>query len=133
MWTNSIYTSVFSRVSANGTIRLKSKYPKINFTNSTPKSKNTTFPVVVITKLPGVETGRDLEGSFVNGIISGMQIDVITNTRQEDADYIADVCLDLMKSLRYEMTGEPYTNTQNENEYRNTSRYKRNIDYGDII
>lgn len=133
MWTKNIFTSVYSRVSANGRIKLQSKYPKINFTNSTPKSKITSFPTVIISKLQGSETGKDIEGSFVNGIISNIQIEVITNTNQEDSDYVADVCSDLMKTLRYEMVGEPYPNSTQENEYRNISRYRREIDYGDII
>ena len=133
MWTKNIFTSVYSRVSANGRIRLISKYPKINFTNSTPKSKITAFPTVIITKLQGSEVGKDIEQSFVNGVISNIQIEVITNTSQEDSDYIADVCLDLMKTLRYEMVGEPYSNTTQENEYRNISRYRREVDYGDVI
>lgn len=133
MWTKDVFTSVYSRITANGKIRLKSKYPKITFTNSTPKSKITSFPTVIITKLQGSETSKDIEGSFVNGIVSNIQIEVITNTNQQDADDVADTCLDLMKSLRYEMVGEPYSNSTQDNEYRNISRYRRNVDYGDII
>lgn len=133
MWTKNIFTSVYSRVSANGRIRLRAKYPKINFTNNTPKTSITSFPTVVISKLQGTETAKDIEGSFINGMISNIQIEVITNTNQEDCDEVADVCLDLMKSLRYEMVGEPYSVSTQDNQYRNISRYRREIDYGDII
>lgn len=133
MWTKGIFTSVFSRVSANGRIRLISKYPKIVFTNNTPKTKITVFPTVIISKLQGSEISKDIEGSYINGIVSNIQIEVITNTSQDDADYIADVCLDLMKSLRYEMIGEPYSVSTQDSQYRNVARYRRSIDQGDII
>ena len=133
MWTKNIFTSVYSRVSANGRIRLISKYPKINFTNSTPKSNITSFPTVIMTEMQGSETARDIEGSFVNGMISNIQIEVITNTSQEDANYVADVCLDLMKSLKYAMVGSPYPNSTTDNQYRNIARYRREVDYGDVI
>lgn len=133
MWTKNIFTSVFSRVSANGKIRLQDKYPKINFTNSTPKTKITSFPTVIISRLQGSETGRDIEQCFVNGVYSNIQIEVITNTNQQDSDDIADVCSELMKQLRYNMVSEPFPNSTKENEYRNISRYRREIDYGDVF
>lgn len=133
MWTKNIFTSVYSRVSANGRIRLREKYPKIAFTNSTPRTSISSFPTVIMTKLQGSETSKDIEASFVNGIYSNIQIEVVTNTNQEDADDVADVCLDLMKSLHYEMVGEPFPDSTQANEYRNISRYRRIVDYGDVL
>ena len=133
MWTKDVFTSVFSRASANGRIRLTSKYPKIAFMNNTPKTKIAVLPAVIISKLQGGEISKDIEGSYINGIVSNIQIEVITNTSQDDADYIADVCLDLMKSLRYEMVGETYSVSTQVSQYRNVARYRRKIDRGDII
>ena len=133
MWTKNIFTSVYSRVAANGRIRIISRYPKITFTNSTPKTTITTFPTVIISNLQGSEVAKDLERSFVNGMVSNIQIEVVTNTSQDDADYVADVCLDLMKSLRYDMIGEPFNSSTQGNQYRNIARYRREVDYGDVI
>ena len=133
MWTKNIFTSVYSRVSANGRIRLVSKYPKINFTNSTPKSNITSFPTVVISDLDGNDTGRTLEGNDVNATFSNIEIQVTTNTSQEDANYIADVCYDLITTMRYGATLRPSPNSIKDNEYRNVARYRRLVGKGDIL
>lgn len=133
MWTKNIFTSVFSRVSANGRIKLQPKYPKINFTNSTPKSKITSFPTVVISDMDSSDTARTFEGDEVNATYSNIEIQVITNTSQEDADYVADVCYDLISALSYGASLRPKPNSTQDNEYRNVARYRRAVGKDDIL
>ena len=133
MWTKNIFTSVYSRISANGRIKLQSKYPKITFTNSTPKSQITAFPTVIIKDLDGNDTGRTLEGNTVNATWSNIQIEVITNTNQSDADYVADVCYELISAMKYGTSTRPVPSSTQDNEYRNIARYRRLVGQGDIL
>lgn len=133
MWTKDVFTSVYSRITANGKIRLKSKYPKITFTNSTPKSKITSFPTVIISELDSSDTAQTLEGDTVNATYSNIQIEVITNSSQQDADNVADVCYDLISAMRYGATLRPLPSSTQDNEYRNVARYRRLVGKDDII
>ena len=133
MWTSKIFTSVYSRIAANGKIRLQSKYPKIRFVDSTPSSSDKNFPTVIISELSSPELGRTLEGETVNATTSSIQIDVITNTNQGDANYVADVCYDLISEMSYHATMRPLASTETQGEYRNIARYQRNIADEDIL
>lgn len=132
MWTSDIEYKVLAKLRVEGTKKLKSKYPNINFTNEDTASDVPLFPTVYIKKLPGAETGEDLERTFVNGYVSGFQIEVITNTTDRDAQTVADVCYGIMKSMAYSMVGEPVPNNTATTK-RNVARYQRNIDYNDIL
>lgn len=135
MWTKNIFPSVYSRIVANGKIHIKEVYPSMNpiFTDNTPSAEKIKYPCIVIKKLSGMEVGKDIEGRFVNGIMSNIQIEVFTNTKQNECDDIAEILVDVMKALSYEMVGEPTPMEGMLNDYRNISIYRREIDYQDII
>lgn len=133
MWTKNVFISVFSRISANGKIRLLSKYPNASFTNSTPKARIKSFPTIIITDMSAGERGNTFEGNIVNATQSNIQVEVITNTSQDDADYVADVCYDLISDMSYSATMKPTSNSSDYGTYRNTARYTRTVANGDII
>lgn len=135
MWTENIFKSVYARLKANGTILIKQKFPKLtpNFSDATPSAESIKYPCIVIKQLPSMEKARDIEGAFVNEVLSSIQIDVMTNTKQSEANSIAYIMADLMKGMRYEMVGEPHPMDSQLNDYRNVSNYRRNVDYNDII
>ena len=132
MWTTDIEYKVLAKLKAEGNKILKTDFPNIKFTNEDAASTNPTFPTVYLKRLPGGETGGDLEGTFVNGIVSGFQIEVSANTTDRDAQRVADVCCQIMKSMAYKMIGEPVSDNTPQIK-RNIARYQRNIDYGDIL
>lgn len=135
MWTENIFKSVYARLKANGTILIKQKFPKLtpNFSDSTPSAESIKYPCIVIKQLPSMEKARDIEGAFVNEVLSSIQIDVMTNTKQSEANSIAYIMADLMKGMLYEMVGEPHPMDSQLNDYRNVSNYRRNVDYNDVI
>lgn len=133
MWTKYIKSIVFTRIKTEGTEKLKSTFPGIYFTTSDKVSTNPKFPTVHLKKLQGQEKGRTLDGTTVNGTLASFQIDVIDNKSDSNAENVADVIAEVMKSMRFEMVGEPFPNSQSTGEYRCTSRWQRTIADKDIL
>ena len=135
MWTKSVFQSVYSRIVSNGRIRIKSAYPTLNpnFAKDIPSAEKIKYPCIVVKKLQGKEVARDIEARFINGIISNIQIEVFSNKKQDESDDIAEIIADLMKSMSYEMIGDPIPMDGLLNDYRTVARYTREIDYQDII
>ena len=83
--------------------------------------------------LQGAETGADLNGDTVNAVISYFQIDVITNTSQTDAYNIADVVMEAMKTMKYQLVGGLIIDDSDESTYRVISRYRRLTGHDDVL
>lgn len=131
MWTKYIKSIVFTRIKTEGTAKLQKQFPNIYFTTSDKVSTNPKFPTVFVKKLQGAERGRDLEGTTVNGVLAGFQVDVIDNKSDNNAENVSDVVGDIMKSMGFEMVGDPFPNSQGTDEYRYSARYQRVIADGD--
>ena len=133
MWTKYIKSIIFTRIKTDGTAKLKATFPDIYFTTSDKVSTNPKFPTVYLKKLQGQENGRTLDGISVNGVLASFQIDVIDNKSDSNAENVADAIGDIMKSMRFEMVGDSFPNSQSTGEYRFTSRWQRVIADGDTI
>ena len=133
MWTKYIKSNVFTRIKTEGTAKLKATFPDIYFTTSDKVSTNPKFPTVHLKKLQGQEKGRTLDGTTVNGVLASFHIDVIENKSDNNAENVADVSGDIMKSMRFEMVGDPFPNSQSTGEYRFTARYQRIVGAGDTL
>lgn len=132
LWTSIIKSKVFTNVQRKGRERLLKTYPGITFTTSSKVSTKPKFPTVFIRKMQGTARGQTLEDSKVNAILSVFQVEVTTNTNQEDAEKVADVIADIMISMGYDMIGEPFPDDSTD-VYRNISRWQRVIGYNDIL
>lgn len=132
MWTTIIKSKVFTNVQKKGRERLLKTYPSITFTTSSKVSTKPKFPTVFIRKMQGTSRGQTLEDSEANAILSVFQIEVTTNTNQDDAEEVADVIADIMISMGYDMVGEPFPE-DSAYVYRNISRWQRLIGYNDIL
>lgn len=133
MWTKYIKSIVFTRIKTDGTTKLKEQFPNIYFTTSDKAQTNPKFPTVYLKKLQSAEKGRTLDGTTVNGALASFQIDVIDNKSDTNAENVADVVADIMKTMRFEMVGDPFPNSQSTGEYRCTSRWQRTIADKDIL
>ena len=133
MWTSDIASSVFTRVKAEATKRLKTKYPDIYFTTLSRVATTPKFPTVYVKRMQGAERGQTLEGTTLNAILSTFQIEVTTNTNDTEAQEVADIVCEIMKSMRYQMLGEPFPDNTASDTYRNVARYQRIIGYNDIL
>lgn len=132
MWATLIKSKVFTNIQRKGREKLQKKYPNINFTTSGRTATKPKFPNVYVQKMQGKAIGKTLEDAKVNGVISSFQIDVTTNTNQNDADNVADVIADIMIDMGYDMIGDPFPD-DSEDVYRNTSRWQMTIGYNDKL
>jgi hypothetical protein len=132
MWTSDIQASVFTRIKAEGTKKLKTKYPNINFTTSSKQLSEPKFPTVYVKRMQGSEQGSTLDGKTVNAILSTFQIEVTDNSSDTVSQYVADVIYEIMKSMCYQALGEPFADNSGDT-YRNVARYQRIVGYNDIL
>ena len=132
MWTSKIQSKVFTRIKTEGTKKLKKCYPDICFTTSSKKSSNPKFPTVYLKRMQGAEKGQTLDGTTVNALISTFQVEVVDNVSDDRAQEVADVIYGVMKTMGYQVLGEPVADNTND-EYRNVARYQRLIGANDII
>lgn len=132
MWTKYIKSKVFTKIEIEGKKRLQKMFPNIYFTTSGKASTNPKFPTVYVKRLQGSEIGSDLEGTRINAIVAGFQVDVIDNKSENNAETVAYVVQDIMKRMGFEVVGSPFSDNSGD-EYRVVARYQRNIGYNDIF
>lgn len=133
MWVNDIQTAVFSRIQSRTTAQFKKRFPDIFFTKSARVNKDASFPTIYVKKLQGAERGQTLEGTSINATLSSFQIEV-TDNRENDsvANEIAWFICGVMKSMRYQMVGEPITE-ETDQTFRVIARYQRIVGFNDIL
>lgn len=133
MWTSDIPSIVFTRIKTVATERLKAKYPDLFFSTAQSLSKDPQFPTVLVKRMQGREEGQTLDGTEVNAILSTFQIEVFDNVSERHAQEVADVVCKIMKSMRYEMIGEPFPDNSDNEVFRNIARYRRIVGGNDML
>ncbi len=133
MWFSDITHIVVTRIKAIVTNKLKSKYPDINFTTSSASSTDPKFPTVYLRRLQGAERGQDLDGTRVNAMLVTFQVEVTDNVSDTRAQEVADSVCAVMKSMRFQILGEPFPDNTQKGVYRNVARYQRLVGYGDNL
>lgn len=133
MWVNDIQTAVFSRIQSRTTAQFKKRFPDIFFTKSARLNKDASFPTIYVKKLQGAERGQTLEGTSINATLSSFQIEVTDNGENDSvANEIAWFICGVMKSMRYQMVGEPITE-ETDQTFRVIARYQRIVGFNDIL
>lgn len=97
--------------------------------------KNTSkaiFPTVYMHELPGLEKHPDLEGIMINAVQETIQIDVITNTGQSDANNVMAIVLEEFKKMCFKISAMPEFSGTGDT-YRSTARVRRVISHNDIL
>ena len=133
MWFSDITSVVFTRVKAIVNKKLKTKYPDINFTTSSVASTDPKFPTVYVKRMQGAERGQDLDGSTVNAMLVTFQVEVTDNVSDTRAQEVADSVCAVMKSMRFQILGEPFPDNTQRGVFRNVARYQRLVGYGDTL
>lgn len=132
MWTKYLKSIIFTRIKTEGTKRLQKQFPNINFTTNSKASTTPKFPTVYVKKLQGSERGRDLEGTSVNATVLGFQVEVTDNKSENNADTVAYAVYDIMKSMKFEAVGDPFSEDSGD-AYRTVARYQRIVGAGDKL
>lgn len=131
-WAYDLEKKIFSIVKSRTYEKLKSKYPSVYITDIEKNTSKAVFPTVYIHELPGVEKASDLEGFSINAVQETFQIDVITNTSQNDANKVMAIVADEFKRLCFKVTAMPEFDGTGET-YRSTMRVRRIISANDIL
>lgn len=129
---DSLESQIFSRIKANFSDKIKSKYPSLSFTTSNKSQASPKFPTVYIHFMESQETEETLDGTDVNAVTASFQVDVSDNQSQARADEVAREVLRIMKSMRFRASGMPFHDNSGDT-YRTVSRYRRIIASGDIL
>lgn len=132
MWIDEIESTVFSRVKIEGTVELKSKFPKIKYTSENASDDSAVFPTVFVQELPSSEIGKDLEGNAVNGVLSTFQIDVSDNASKQNCKTVLSKAVESMLKMRFELSSTPVYR-KDSNVWVGTARFRRTIGFNDIL
>lgn len=126
---------IFTRIKYQFPASIKSKYPELLFTTDDNRTKNTTnFPIVYFKSLGGMENNRskDLERTYINGVVATYQIEVSDNVTQERAKTVMDEVVKIMKGMMFDVTTMPLPSDYN-GVYRYVARFRRAIDDNDVL
>lgn len=131
-WVMKLEPMIFTVLKTKLVKQFKTKFPKINVTDTNRNSTEPEYPSIMLQQLPFVERGQDLEGSSINAILCSFQIDVYTNTTQTDADTIMSEIIDIFKSMKFTINAFPsFANTSTY--FRSTLRVERMIGADDVL
>lgn len=130
-WAYNLEKKIFTIVKARVVPQISSKFSTYNFTMTDMGSTTTTtFPTVYIHQNGGIETPVSIENDMIESVNLTMQIDVMTNTTQTDANYVMAKVCDVMKDLGFTIVSMPTFNNLTE-VYRSTARFRRYVDSTD--
>lgn len=143
IWTMDIPTIVFSRIVSDFSEDLKTKYgmKKLtvngiitwrNFSTSQVSETPPIFPYITVVELPGQETGKDLERTFINGALFTFQIDIFDNQSESRVKGCMKEVMRIMKTMMFLAKPMPSFDSKPQ-EYRMTARFTREIDQYDVI
>ena len=132
-WIFDIQDKIYSRLDAEVTAELSSKYADITVTMDSHLHKNPKFPNVFLHFLAPVELGNDLDGQDINAIYLTAEI-IITVTNAQTmlvANEVSQVVTSVMKNMRFVATLPEFVDT--DSEYRTVSRFARTIGNEDTL
>ena len=90
----------------------------------------TNFPTLYVHELPSVEKGETLEGDTVAAVLSMIEIQAFSKTRDECMQLASDAS-ECMKNLKYSATMIPLTEKMDGGYYKSVARYRRLVGSGD--
>ena len=131
MWIDTIEPIISTRIDVMLKEKYSTKFPELNTTTVDIQPKDPAFPSVYVHMLPILETGEDLEALTINAINCTMQVEVNTNTSQQDAKQIMSTVIKIMKKMRFRVQSGPQS--QNMETYRQVARFARIIGSGDVL
>lgn len=89
--------------------------------------KDATFPFVYFQNIASEESGNDLKGADVNGVLYTFQVDVTDNKSQARTRKAMSEITLAMKKMRFEIVAMPSFESTKDNTHRMTARFRRII------
>lgn len=133
-WVLQVQPMVFSRIKAQFSSAVKTKYNMTNANFSTVVSNNkpTVFPFVCVKMLAPMEMGETLDNTDIHGGMFTFQIDVTDNQSQQRAREVMAEVLKSMKGMRFSITQMPFYD-DTADVHRMVIRCRRVIGASDIL
>lgn len=107
-WFSQIQSKVFTQVQ----YMLKKKYPKLKCTTKNENETPADFPTLYLHELQPLEVGQDLTNESVNAIRCTIEIQVWTNTTEQDCRNILESAVTEMKRFRFNISAMPIVQTK---------------------
>jgi len=134
-WVTDRQTTIYSRVKAILTSKLKKKYSGFNVTEDNAPPKDAQFPTVYITFLGTSELGRTLDGTTINAVNMTVEVHVKT-TKAQGMLVNNDVSWEVVEAFKTMGFGATMPNIPTSNYdgvYETVSRFSRIVAEGDAI
>lgn len=128
-WVVDLDNIIYTRIDSKLEKAFRAKYPDMYVTNSDVNKGVAKFPTIYIHILPNAEVGQDLDNSTINAVMYGMQLEV-SSTNQIHVKDIMSELVNIMKSMRFEITAMPEFRNQ-DTLYRQVCRVRRVIGAND--
>ena len=106
-WYSQIQSKVFTQVQ----YMLKKSYSTLNCTTKNESETPATFPTLYLHELQPLEIGQDVTNESVNAIRCTIEIQVWTNTTEQDCRKILNFAVTEMKRLRFNISALPMVQT----------------------
>ena len=127
-WYMQIQNKVFTQVQ----YMMQKKYPNLKCTTRNENGLPAEFPTLFLHELAPVELGQDLTNETVNAILTTIEIQVWTNTTEDDCRSIIADALNQMKLLQFNVPEMPLVEVSDRISW-GVIRCKRIIGNGDKI
>ena len=131
-WWASLESSLYTKFKTKLNNSLSSTFPNLKCTMSPMTKEASKFPTVYFRAVDWIETGNDIENLDTNAIILTLQIDVIVNTSLDDCKEVIYEAINIIKSMRFNITGMPVYSANN-NLYTGVVRCRRVVGNGEDI
>lgn len=133
-WTMDLENIILTLVKNKFPSDLKTKYglKSTSFTSKDISPTETSFPKVKVKITSMIEMGQDLDNKTINAVDATVQVDVVTNIKQGDANAIIGEVMEILKSMRFNIPTMPIS-MQEADLFRSTMRARRVIGNGDIF
>ena len=127
-WYMQIQSKVFTQIQ----YMMKKKYPTLKCTTKNENGEPAEFPTLFLHELTPVEQGQDLTNETVNAVLSTIEIQVWTNTTENDCRNIIAEATNQMKALQFNIIEMPLVQVSDKVNW-GVIRCRRMVGNGDKI
>ena len=132
-WVYEIEKRTYAIIKTRCEKKLKTKYPKLKFTQEEQSDSATaSFPTVLVQALEPFEQNEDLECERVNTVLFTAQVIVTTNKSRLEALDVAQTVADEYKAMSFKLTTIPFVR-KNGKLWTATLRARRSFDWNDRL
>lgn len=132
-WVYDLEKLTYAIVKTRCESKLKTKYPKLKFTQEEQSDSSTaSFPTVLVQALEPIEQNEDLEGERTNTVLFTAQVTVTTNKSRLEALNVAQTVASEYKAMSFKLVPAPFAR-KNGKIWTATLRARRSFDWNDKL